>query len=354
MDGLKVIGDFESGSPQGKDAISRITDNAFLVKPFCEDDQVNYKFRLDVIINNESLKTQSVDLVVDWNDTTHSRYRDTYYAKGPGSEWQAVHGIVQGALTRLSLSVQPGKTHLSLNPNYSYSRYIDFVDKFSSRPGFSRMLLYSTERGREVHVLSVRTGSKASKRILITARTHPYESAGSYNIEGIVEGVAKMGCHGRLKGYELWIVPMVCPDGVADGLCRLNRVGSPDLSREINIHDDLSRAYMALLDEIKPHLFLEFHSWMLREHDGIFYLSAIATASTILRMRMRTSPRVRKPWLRGLDHFVIKRKPLGLKQYAEEQIGAKSATVEFPWFNRSPDDMKMLGFHTLLSMVPIV
>lgn len=349
-----MIGDFDSGSPQGKGAIYRISDNAFLVKPYCEDDQVNYKFRLDIIIKNEGTKTRSVDLVIDWNDTTHSRYRDIYYVKGPGSEWQAVQGIVQGTLTRLSLSVEPGDTHLSLNPSYSYSRYINFVDKFSSRPSFSRMLLYSTELGREVHVLSLRTGSNTSKRILITARTHPYESAGSYNVEGIVEGAAKMECHGRLKGYELWIVPMVCPDGVADGLCRLNRVGSPDLSRQIDIHDDLSRAYMALLDEVKPHLFLEFHNWMLREHDGIFYLSAIDMATSILRMRMRVSPHLRRPWLRGLDRFVIKRKPLGLKQYAEEQIGAKSATVEFSWFNRSQEDMKALGFHTLLSMLPIV
>lgn len=351
---MSVIGCFEGGNPQGKDAISRISDNVFLVKPFCEDNQANYKFRLDIVIKNEGAQRRVVNVIVDWDDSTHSRYRDNFYMKEPGGEWRPVRATIYEALTRLSLQVLPGKTHLSLNPSYSYSQYVELVKRFSSKQVFSKTLLYTTDLGREVYVLNTETTDRQSKKLLITARTHPYESAGSYCIEGLLDGVAKMGFNGILKGYELWIVPMVCPDGVADGLCRLNKVGAPDLSREIDIHNDLCRAFLNLIDEIKPSLFLEFHNWMLKDHDGIFYLSAWDTVITILRMRMQTASHVRKPWARGLDNFVVKRKPLGLKQYAVKQLGAKCATVEFPWFNRSPYDMKTLGLRILLSILPII
>jgi hypothetical protein len=353
MGEIRVTGRFEGGNPQGKDDISRISDNVFLVKPFCEDDQVNYKFRMDIVIDNQGEQNRIVDLVIDWVDTTHSQYRDLYYLKGPGNEWMPVSGASDGAITHLKLSVLPGKTSISLNPGYSYSRYIEFVNNLTYGSNFSKKLLYTTDLGREVYVLCADSESKFVKRILITARTHPYESAGSYNIEGLVEGIKRMQYHGHLKGFQIWIVPMVCPDGVADGLCRLNRASSPDLSREIDISDNLCKVYMKLIDEVKPTLFLEFHNWMLKDHDGIFYLSAFNMIATILRMGMQTSPFIKKPWIKGLDHFFLKRKPLGLKKYAEDTHGTKCATIEFPWFVRSPEDMKSLGLQTLLSILPI-
>jgi hypothetical protein len=353
MNGLNVTGCFEGGNPQEKNAVSRISGNVFLVKPFCEDNQINYKFRLDVAIDNDCIQANTVNLVIDWDDSIYGQYRDTFYVREPDSEWRPVQGTVSKHITRLNFPVLPGRTYLALNPSYNYSQYIELEKKISSKDGFSKRLLYTTDLGREVHLLTFGPAGKRAKRVLITARTHPYESAGSYCVEGILEGITKMGLNSLLNECELWIVPMVCPDGVADGLCRLNRIGSPDLSHEIDVQNDLCRAFMDLIDEVKPSLFLEFHNWMLKNHDGIFYLSAWDMANTILRMYMRTNSTVRKPWIRGLDNFVFKRKSSGLKQYAAEKFGTKTATVEFPWFNRSPNDIRILGLQTFLSILPI-
>ena len=146
---------------------------------------------------------------------------------------------------------------------------------------------------------------------------------------------------------------MVCPDGVADGLCRINEVEAPDLSREIDINNDLCRTYMNLIDEVRPNLFLECHNWMIKGYDGIFYLSAWDTISTICRMNIRTPLYFKKPWIKGLNRLIFKMKSSGLKRYAVGQYGTKNVTVEFPWFNRSPNDMKILGWQTLLSIFPI-
>lgn len=353
MNDLNVTGCFEGGNPQEENAISRVSDNVFLVKPFCEDNQLSYKFRLDIAIDNNRTQVNMVNLVIDWDDTTHGQYRDTFYIKEPDSEWRSVQGTVSKHITHLNFPVLPGRTYLALNPSYNYSQYIELGKKFSSKDGFSKTLLYTTDLGREIYVLTFRSAGKQPKRILITARTHPYESAGSYCVEGILEGITKMGINNFLNKCELWIVPMVCPDGVADGLCRLNRIGEPDLSRETDVRSDLCRVFMDLIDEVKPSLFLEFHNWMLKNHDGIFYLSAWDMVNTILRMKMRINSSIRKPWIKGLDNFVFKRKSSGLKQYATEKFGTKTATVEFPWFNRSPSDIRILGLQTLLSILPI-
>ena len=76
----------------------------------------------------------------------------------PGGDWQPVQGTAKDTLICLSLKVLPGRTQLALNPSNTYTQYINLVEKFKSKEDLSRTLLYTTDKGREVYVLTFRGG----------------------------------------------------------------------------------------------------------------------------------------------------------------------------------------------------
>ncbi|MBZ5555295.1 MAG: hypothetical protein LAO21_21495 [Acidobacteriia bacterium] len=353
MDTLRLTGRIDGGNPQEEGAIRQTADRNFVIKPYSEDGDAGYKFRLDVDVENPGEGEADLSLIIDWEESQYNQYRDVVYLGTGGDVWQPLQGKIEDSTVLLDLKVPAGRSHLTLNPSYGYSRYMELINRLDEGAPFSKSRLYTTTRGREVYLLRARAEGRTSKRILVTGRTHPYESAGSYAVEGIVEGMLNGLDREQLKDCDLWILPMMCPDGVADGLCRLNEPGAPDLSREIDSGNPLCRAYMDLIDEIKPTFFLEFHNWMLRNNDGIFYLSWWPMVATIGRLRRGIPETRRKPMIRGLDRWIMKRRAAGLKGYAARRHSGRCMTVEYPWHGRSVRDLKELGMQTLLAVVPI-
>lgn len=353
MDPLRLTGRIDGGNPQDESAICQTADRNFLIKPYSEDGDAGYKFRLDVDVENPEGCEADLSLIIDWGEAQYNQYRDVVYLGTGGDDWQPFEGRIEDSRVLLDLKVPAGKSHLTLNPSYNYSRYMELIGRLDEGAPFSKSLLHTTDRGRKVYLLRAGGERRTSKRILVTGRTHPYESAGSYAVEGIVEGMVDGLYREQLKDSDVWILPMMCPDGVADGMCRLNGPGAPDLSREIDSGNPLCQAYMDLINEIKPTFFLEFHNWMLRNNDGIFYLSWWPMMATIWRLRRRIPETRRKPMIRGLDRWIMKRRAAGLKGYAAEHHSARCMTVEYPWYGRNVADIKGLGMQTLLAVVPI-
>lgn len=346
---IQVHGTFDGGNPQDSKMIVRLGENEFRVLPESEDGEPGYKFRLDIILDNQSDVEVASKLVIDWQESRFIDLKNILFCKSPNKGWKALRAQTGTTNTFLTLDIPPGKTQLTLNPSYNYGDYLEFITNMVPPECFQRELLFTTTEGRQIYLLKSPSRAKTKKRILVTARVHPYETAGSYCVEGILENYGKAEKPVELADVDLWIIPMVCPDGVANGLCRLNEKGAPDLSREIDFDYGLCKAYVDAIESIRPHLFIEFHNWMIREGDGIFYLPWWQMNRILRNLDKRTQTSEKRTWVKGLRYGVLKRHPKGLQRFAQERCGSRCMTIEFPWYERDEQEMRWLGWNTLLA-----
>jgi len=351
---IRITGKYDGGNPQNDSAIVQIDDSTFRIVPEIEDDNISYKFRFDVKLENDEATSKKVNIIVDWQDQIYSKYRDMIFVRENQKEWDWIKARINAGKSEFSISAKKGNTTIALTPGYNYSRYLEFIEQLSASKCISTELVCKTYEGRKVYCLISKGYEINAKRILVTARTHPYETAGSYNVEGIVEGILRNPNSSILRKYDIYIIPMMCPDGVHNGLCRLNSVGSPDLSREMDKHDSLSNSYIKLIDTIRPHLFLEFHNWLLRRHDGIFYLPWWPMMRIITKLYGQINPKKRKRWVKGIDRIFFQRQSSGLKKYSRDNYDTRSFTIEYSWYGRTCEDMKEFGWKTLTSILYIV
>jgi hypothetical protein len=346
---VRVYGNFDGGNPQHPGRIVQSGKNEIRVMPEIEDGEAAYYFRLDIAVENREMAEVAIKLIIDWQDNRFIELKDRIFCRFPKRGWEAFGAQQRGTETIFMMKVPPGETRLTLNPSYSYGEYLDFV-KERVNPGlFEKEVLFSTPKGREIYLLRSRAGRRGKRRVLVTARTHPYETAGSFCVEGIVENYGKGKRPVELGEVDLWIIPMICPDGVADGLCRLNERGAPDLSREIKAGYGLCKTLMTAIEDIRPHLFIEWHNWMIKERDGIFYLRRWPMKKVIRNLEMRDPTFRQRGWIKGLRYGLLKLPAQGLKGFAEERCGSRCMTIEFPWYERSEEEMRQLGWNTLLA-----
>jgi murein tripeptide amidase MpaA len=75
--------------------------------------------------------------------------------------------------------------------------------------------------------------------ILIIGRQHPGETHSSFIIHGFINYLASQSllCHKLRELYEIWIIPIINPDGVVTGNYRSNLQGK-DMNRHFYADDD--------------------------------------------------------------------------------------------------------------------
>ena len=89
-----------------------------------------------------------------------------------------------------------------------------------------------TVEGRTLEI--VRAGDPAAPHhVFLRARAHPWESAGNWVVQGLVNRLLQDGPESRAfrQRYCLWVLPMANKDGVAHGMTRFNMAGK-DLNRD--------------------------------------------------------------------------------------------------------------------------
>ena len=75
---IQITGDFDGGNPKDPNSIIQTDSNSFTITPYSEDDDPNYKFRLDIKVFNHSSDTA--------NDYMHgglSQNEDTSFQNRP-------------------------------------------------------------------------------------------------------------------------------------------------------------------------------------------------------------------------------------------------------------------------------
>ena len=192
--------------------------------------------------------------------------------------------------------------------------------------------------------------------LLVVARIHPYETAGSYCLDGAIRKMLSNGEYLKeiLINFDIILIPILTPDGVMKGFCRLN--GSSefgiDLGRQWSDLDPVCMAIKKLASARPIAGYIEIHNWMHHKIDGIKYLNFWKTNRFIRAMHKLQSPN--KAWQKCLRHGFFSERLTGVKQWAKENTGAECMMVEYPWRERNVEDMSLLGFNTIQAFLKLI
>ena len=346
---MRIENAFEGANPRQAADVEELAAGRFLIRPWSEDGDGNYKFCLNVRALNEGA-AQRVQLRIDWEDIEYMDCRD-YVLLGRGDEWRSFPGSVAGAVTTVELEIPPGEWYLGLHPLYDFAR-LEEDRRRAVGAGFTERVIGKSHEGRDVVALSA--GSAGAPAVFIVARFHPYETAGSYCVSALLETLAEdLSSGGPLSaGRRFVIVPMPNPDGVAAGCCKRSRRGGPDLCHQGAESDDpAGRAVARLLAETAPRGYFDFHGWMFREHDGLAYSHEEQREAFVAALA--ADELFGKEW-KGKCSGRRPLKPGDFCSRAYHDHGAVSFIISPSWFGRSVPEMREFGRKVLEAFCAVI
>ena len=254
---LKVVPVMDGGNPRNDYEIVQ-NGAEFTIYPFSEDGDMNYKFHMCVQLENNADTPQTAAFVVDWGDEEYIAYRDYLILCTGDHEWTYLYNIkVNGSRVSGSAVVPPGVSHLCLHPRYEHGRLVRLVEKLP----FIAKSIGKTRKNRDI--IAIEAGDPVKRTIAFYARVHPYETIGSYFIEGMLNWLAEGGSEAKelLVNNHLVFVPMPNTDGVIDGTQKYTLGG---LNFSANFRQSREPEAMALKNYFagkKPALVFDIHAW---------------------------------------------------------------------------------------------
>lgn len=312
-----------------------------------------YHFRLDLCVENRASSPRTIFLDIHWPHAPKlvSQILDFVYVLGPGRAVRHVPGKTLRSVTRVRTVLQPGRSWISTNPAWHCRDNDAWLGRLR-QAGAKIRTLGRTPSGRAVRAVEFGAGPKTA---LIAARMHPYESASSYCAAGAAEWLAKASPAARAlqRDWRFSIVPVANPDGVAAGCTRLTGEQGADLNIEaLEAGDGTALVLKKWIDRLKPDLFVNFHNWMGKTTNGLFYLSkpdlwAYLEAFDDMFWEKRT-------WLPlPIGGDVKPGDPVRqtFDRYCHEVHGALSYILEFPWHGSTPGSIRRSGVKALRAAV---
>lgn len=145
------------------------------------------------------------------------------YSINKGASWNWLHDELQISHERFSYTFGPDEDEVMFSSTIPYLEkdFNKFNSKYEHFTHFTRGVLTTSEKGREVDMINIcPSNSEPKHKVLITARHHAGESLASYVLEGIVSSImddsSQMSDWLR-ENVEFLIIPFMDKDGVEDG-----------------------------------------------------------------------------------------------------------------------------------------
>ncbi|KUJ62383.1 hypothetical protein AR687_07945 [Flavobacteriaceae bacterium CRH] len=208
------------------------------------------------------------------------KVKHRYNAKlsNDGKKWTAAeHGefvkIAADSNYVLKVKVSKDTTWIAAQELVTSVDVNNWISKLSNKNNTAEASIGLTAEGRKIPVFSIGNPS-AKNKILISGRNHPPEVTGHYALEAFVETLTADTPLAKKfrKKFEVYVIPLLNPDGVDGGFWRHNS-GGIDLNRDYNefnqpetraVRDFLKKE---IIDSNKLLFSIDFHS----THDDIYY-----------------------------------------------------------------------------------
>jgi len=365
---------FDGSCPQSLEGVRRDGEDTFTIfpswrmSPGITEDGIGRTTRLGFRVRNAASTPVTGTVQIDWQygeagpDADHysaiatcelyMAHRDFCVVGRPdGEKWQYVIGSVLGSVATFEVVFEPGVTEVHWHPDYSYSRGEAFVDSLRDRPLTTVELLGHSGEGRNMWLIRISDDRVCAKKpFLILARSHAYESGGSYMMEGMVNYLLDDNpwAAAARRDWEFYIIPMANPDGVANGLGKLTTPAGRDVQWALPGSDDPT--YVTLMQGIKrvrPAHVVDLHNWQAKDIDG-----AVGMDAERWQRLQEFLPPVRsfgkRWWWRGpSDTLILPDGRQTLRAFCQEHFGAHGVAFECGWFGRQPADVRALGSELL-------
>jgi len=355
---LSVSTDFEGANPQTPAGVMREGAASFLIVPAQEEDNPNYKFRMDTRILNRAPEPRRITLHVDWRDLTYMEPRHHLFFRS-GEHWQRVQGEVEGTFVNVTTEVPPGETWASLNPKYSYSDHLADLDRWRefSACGLTIQSIGRTAQGREIYVISVGRGTAGRAQVssaggegtagraptggvLIEAGNHPYETSGAYCIDGMLRWLLGPG-KAWTERVAMHFIPVSNPDGVAGGWCRLTAPGGVDTCHEFGRSSDPTCvAIRTFVEQLRPDLYVNIHGWMYNDLDNFRYEDQEAARFFLPALRGEVGGPV---WRWRIQNSKPEEPAVTNTWWIREHLRARTLGFDIAWNRRTDERMRALG-----------
>jgi len=339
---IEVSTDFEGANPQTPEGVIREAPATFLLIPTQEEDNPNYKFRMDTLIINHSSEPKEVDLRVNWRDSTYMEPRHHLFLRS-GEHWERVQGVVEGTEVSVPVQIPPGETWVSLNPKYSYSDHLADLDRLRANPDVEVHSIGKTAQGRDIFAISLargEPGDDARPAVLVEAGNHPYETSGAYCIDGMLAWLLGPGKAWRDR-VDFHFIQMSNPDGVAGGWCRLTAPRGVDVCHELGVSKDPTCvALRTFLEHTRPHTYVNIHGWMYNDLDNFRYGDEEAARFAVVCLLEKVGGPVYR-W--RMENSRPERPPVTNTWYAKARVGARPLGFDIAWNRRSDSSMRALG-----------
>lgn len=133
---------------------------------------------------------------------------------------------------KFRVTVRTGSLYAARLEPYRLSDLDRLKDRIGQNPNVRITRIGKTVEGRELEIIRVGR-AEAPNRVLLRARSHPWEPGGSWVVQGLIERLLRDDAEARryLSRYCVYVMPMANKDGVARGRTRFNMLGA-DLNRK--------------------------------------------------------------------------------------------------------------------------
>lgn len=351
VNGVEVVTGFDGSSPRSIEHV-RFEDSRIVFFPCVgksRDSKIRNRFFTRLVNHNRDSVRQTV--IVDWTpegiDNHPAKLNHDYgYIRHQAclEEWMFIAGIRRGHRVEFALNLPPGETEFAYQPEYNYERMLAWVRSLQETSATVKVCGKSREH-RDILSIELSAVDPEAPVLMIQARDHPYETAGSFCCEGIVAFLLSndpMAGYLRMK-FHFLLLPMTNPDGVYNGLGRFATEDGVDLNRVNTLADPAHSTVRRLIDATRPIAHLSLHNWTQRFCDGLL------CNNEDFKKRMTSLFPSDHEHFKSWSVSVEERCGDGMywKDYVASQFGAVGAVLEFPWFGLNALAMKKKGAKAL-------
>lgn len=311
--------------------------------------QVAWAKRLRLKIENRGDREETVVLVFEGKPAMMDY---PYLRDAPTGEWKPIAGVSDGSRVWVSVKAPPGRTDFSVSPPYTREDCDRLAARIADDPRVTVSAPGKSAEGRNLWLFTIaeagcRDEIRALKRnCLIAARAHPWETAGSYCIEGILDYLLSDYPRAAmyLQMFDVHICPMMDPDGVANGIRRHTPDGA-DLNRDMPANRQRAPGsenapelvcHFRVIDELKPDIYCQIHNMNQKHRDCVLGMEP-GHAESFQEFMPRLPHHLK---LLGFDRGAEGTVP---KYCQSRDPACVACTFEFPWFGRTTRDMRELG-----------